>query len=71
MRSEIADLVRQTIYPKLEDHGITSMYPNVCGAQSNVFFIDHRNPEDSAKSEFALQSHSNWFEVAMIVEMVK
>ncbi|CAG8458390.1 7466_t:CDS:10 [Acaulospora morrowiae] len=70
MRREIADLVRETIYPSLEDHERT-LYPDVRGVQSNVFFIDHRNPEDSTKSEFALQSHSNKYEVQMVVEMVK
>ncbi|CAG8561182.1 11716_t:CDS:10, partial [Acaulospora morrowiae] len=71
MRREIADLVRNTIYPDLEDHDETLLYPNVHGVQSNVFFIDHQNPEDPMRSEFALQSHSNEFEVKMIVEMVK
>ncbi|CAG8508889.1 3900_t:CDS:10 [Acaulospora colombiana] len=53
-----------------EDHQ-TTRYPDVCGVQSNVFFIDHRNPEDPSKNEHALQSHSNQYEVEMVVEMVK
>ncbi|RHZ77953.1 hypothetical protein Glove_168g248 [Diversispora epigaea] len=71
MRKEIADLIRQTIYPKLEDHPLTEKYPKVKGMQHNVYFMHHVEREDSTKNEFALQSHSNKFEVKMVVEMVK
>ncbi|CAG8609789.1 6792_t:CDS:10, partial [Diversispora eburnea] len=69
MRKEISDLVRQTLYPKLEDNPITEKYPKVKGIQHNVYFMHHINPEDSTRNEFAIQSHSNRFEVEMIVEM--
>ncbi|CAI2179568.1 15854_t:CDS:10 [Funneliformis geosporum] len=70
MRSEISDLIRFTLYPKLID-GENTIYPNVRGAQHNLYFINHRQPEDKTKSEFAVQSHSNQYEVDMIIEMVK
>ncbi|CAG8587545.1 4956_t:CDS:10, partial [Diversispora eburnea] len=72
MRNEISDLIRKTLdfYSELEDHPCTN-YPNVKGMQHNVFFMHHSNPEDSVKNEFAVQSHSNKFEVEMVVEMVK
>ncbi|CAG8486394.1 199_t:CDS:10, partial [Diversispora eburnea] len=69
MRKEIADLIRQTIYPDLEDHPLTKDYPKVRGIQHNVYFMHHVNCEDPARNEFALQSRSNNFEVEMVVEM--
>ncbi|RHZ48435.1 hypothetical protein Glove_551g8 [Diversispora epigaea] len=71
MRNEISDLIRQTLYPKLEDHPRTEEYPKVKGMQHNVYFLHHKKCEDPSKNEFALQSHSNKFEVKMVVEMVK
>ncbi|CAI2167409.1 17623_t:CDS:2 [Funneliformis geosporum] len=70
MRKEISDLVRRTLYPKLIDGENTAKYPNVRGAQYNVYFINHRHPEDSG-GDFAMQSHVNKYEVEMVVEMVK
>ncbi|CAG8617267.1 5461_t:CDS:10, partial [Diversispora eburnea] len=63
--------LRQTLYPKLEDHPNTEKYPKVKGMQHNVYFMHHANPEDSTRNAFALQSRSNKFEVEMVVEMVK
>src|SRR5687767_4194936 len=67
---EISDLIRYTLYKDLIDGENTSEYPNVRAVQHNVYFINHRRSEDKAKSEFALQSHSNKYEVDMVVEMV-
>ncbi|RIA89999.1 hypothetical protein C1645_805971 [Glomus cerebriforme] len=68
---EISDLIRNTLYPNLEDGDNTAKYDNIRGAQHNVYFIDHRHPEDSSGGDFALQSHVNRYEVSMVVEMVK
>jgi superfamily I DNA and/or RNA helicase len=68
---EISDLIRKTLYPNLIDGDNTAKYPNVCGAQHNVYFIDHRNPEDNTGGDFAMKSHVNKYEVKMVVEMVK
>jgi hypothetical protein len=71
MRSlDISDLIRNTLYKDLEDDEITTKYPNVRGVQHNVYFINHRNREDKGKNEFAIQSHSNQYEVDMVIEMV-
>jgi superfamily I DNA and/or RNA helicase len=67
---EISDLIRKTLYKNLIDGENTTKYPNVRGVQHNVYFINHRKPEDKAKSEFAIQSHSNTYEVEMVIEMV-
>jgi len=74
MRSEIADLVRETLYPGpgLVDYECTAAYPPVRGTTHNLFFFDHKNPEDAVGSnQFAVQSHSNSSEVKMIAVMVK
>ncbi|CAB4491510.1 P-loop containing nucleoside triphosphate hydrolase protein [Rhizophagus irregularis] len=72
MRPEIADLIRKKLYPKLIDGAITKEYPKVRGTPHNLFFINHEHPEDAAGSnQFALQSHSNEFEVAFVVELIR
>ncbi len=69
-KEEISDLVRHTLYPNLEDGENTAKYLNVRGAQHNVYFIDHRHPEDNSGDDFAMRSHVNMYEVKMVVEMV-
>ncbi|RGB37021.1 hypothetical protein C1646_652342, partial [Rhizophagus diaphanus] len=71
MRGEVSDLIRYTLYPKLIDGDNTKRYENVRGAQHNVYFIEHRNPEDGSGGEHAMKSHVNRYEVKMVVEMVK
>ncbi|CAJ0905633.1 4526_t:CDS:10 [Entrophospora sp. SA101] len=68
---EISDLIRHTLYPDLVDYKDTFKYDKVKGALHNVYFIDHRYQEDKNFSEHVLQSHSNQYEVDMVVEMVK
>ncbi|GBB88735.1 hypothetical protein RclHR1_15310002 [Rhizophagus clarus] len=71
MRREVSDLIRHTLYPELIDGDNTTQYEDVRGAQHNVYFVDHRNPEDSSGGEHAIKSHVNKYEVKMVVEMVK
>ncbi|CAG8445859.1 16122_t:CDS:10, partial [Cetraspora pellucida] len=71
MRKEVSDLIRLTLYEKLIDDEKVVNYPDVRGAQRNVYFMDHRHPEDSGENDFAINSHSNTFEVEMVVELVK
>jgi superfamily I DNA and/or RNA helicase len=68
---KFSDLTRYTRYSELIDGDNTKQYENVRGAQYNVYFIDHRNPEDSTSGEYALKSRVNKYEVKMVVEMVK
>jgi hypothetical protein len=42
---EISDLIRYTLYEDLVDDENTARYPGVCGAQHNVYFINHRKSE--------------------------
>ncbi|CAG8682106.1 24657_t:CDS:10, partial [Gigaspora margarita] len=71
MRKEVSDLIRLTLYNQLVDDEKTVSYPDVRGVQKNVYFMDHRHPEDSGDNDFGLNSHSNSFEVEMVVELVK
>ncbi|PKY47020.1 P-loop containing nucleoside triphosphate hydrolase protein [Rhizophagus irregularis] len=71
MRKEVSDLIRYTLYPNLVDGDNTAKYENVRGAQHNVYFIDHRHPEDGSGDDFVIQSHTNMYEVKMVVEIVK
>ncbi|CAB5358198.1 unnamed protein product, partial [Rhizophagus irregularis] len=62
MRNEIFELITRTIYEDLVDGENTAKFPNICGAQHNVYFIDHNHPEDSF-GDSGTQSHVNMHEV--------
>lgn len=65
MRPEISSLIRNTLYPSLEDGENVKGRPNVHGMGANLFFMDHSHPEDS-KDEYGQQSFANSFEVRMV-----
>ncbi|KAI5818042.1 hypothetical protein BZA77DRAFT_244218, partial [Pyronema omphalodes] len=69
MRPNIADLVRETIYPELKDHPSVQKYPNVSGMQQNVFWLDHSHRE--AGIEDGSSSKSNAWEADMICGLVQ
>ncbi|KAG0374708.1 hypothetical protein BGX24_010063 [Mortierella sp. AD032] len=64
MRPEISNLIKNTLYPTLEDDSSVSQYPDVVGMGSNLFFMNHGHSED--KDKFGPQSFSNTFEVEMV-----
>ncbi|GAX83659.1 hypothetical protein CEUSTIGMA_g11084.t1 [Chlamydomonas eustigma] len=49
MRPEISNLIRDTIYPELQDHPRTLCYRNVKGMVQNLFFWTDGFPEVGAK----------------------
>ncbi|KAF9129395.1 hypothetical protein BGW39_004203 [Mortierella sp. 14UC] len=65
MRPEISSLIRNTLYPDLEDGEKVMGYPEVGGMGSNLYFMDHAHPED-AKDQYGMQSYANTFEVKMV-----
>jgi hypothetical protein len=72
MRPEISTLVRQTIYPRLEDHISTANLPDVVGLRKNVFWFDHKNYEDNKESDVQhSKSKSNTWEVNMVLALVR
>lgn len=71
MHPDVADLMRATLYPFLQDHPSTSRLP-VAGMAHRTFWLDHQEPED-IPDPLAVggRSYSNSFECAMISELVR
>ncbi|KAG0279756.1 hypothetical protein BGZ95_000288 [Linnemannia exigua] len=65
MRSEISSLVRNALYPALEDDGFASQHPDIAGMATNLFFMNHCHPEDT-RGLYDSQFFSNKFEIEMI-----
>lgn len=70
MRPEIASLIRNTMYPSLQDHSRVTSLPDVIGMRENVFWLDHNNMEDTSSDDGRLKSHSNEWEVGMTKALV-
>ncbi|KAI1914222.1 hypothetical protein LOZ65_005668 [Ophidiomyces ophidiicola] len=71
MRPEISKLIRETIYPKLDDHPSTTNLPDVVGMRKNVFWLDHGHFEEGRHSEMHHKSHFNTWEVNMVHALVR
>ncbi|KAI5476602.1 hypothetical protein MNV49_007489 [Pseudohyphozyma bogoriensis] len=68
MRPEIANLVRNTLYPKLLDHDTVTSFPDVRGISKNVLFFNHQQEEDRQAGDST--SRTNTYEAKMIVDLV-
>ena len=68
MRPEIARLMR-FIYKDLQDHESVHKYENVKGVSKNIYFINHRFPEDESEINDKLKSHSNQHEAEYIAAL--
>ncbi|OJJ46412.1 hypothetical protein ASPZODRAFT_2129422 [Penicilliopsis zonata CBS 506.65] len=71
MHPSIASLVRETIYPKLQDHPWTSAYPEIAGMRRRLFWLDHRQPEDPDDPDDPMQSKTNAWEANLVIALVK
>ncbi|KAF8533486.1 hypothetical protein BDD12DRAFT_946339 [Trichophaea hybrida] len=72
MHPSIASLVRETLYPKLQDHPCTHVYPEVAGMRRRLFWLDHENREDSNSSDGQIQtSKTNEYEAEVVVSLVR
>lgn len=70
MHPLISTLVRETLYPKLQDHHDTRLHPGVPGMRRRLFWLDHRIMEDStADSESASKTHT--WEIDMVAALVR
>lgn len=58
MRTEIANLIRPTIYKELYDSKSVQKYPVVAGMEKSLFFLEHNNPE-SAVNKLLILSKCN------------
>ena len=71
MHPSIAELVRSTLYPRLQDHASVSVYPEVDGMRKRLFWLDHDEPEDSLPSKSSQSfSKTNSWEVEMVTALV-
>ncbi|KAI1006799.1 hypothetical protein K3495_g1423 [Podosphaera aphanis] len=72
MRPAISNLIRG-LYRNLIDHESVKDLPNVVGLKDNVFFFDHKNPEDGRYGDNLVhqKSHSNMWEVEMTFALVR
>ena len=71
MHPSIAQLVRDTLYPKLQNHPSMHEYSEVFGLGRRLFWLDHREPEAASDPSQALStSKSNEFEVEMTAALV-
>ncbi|KAL9060626.1 MAG: hypothetical protein Q9162_000577 [Coniocarpon cinnabarinum] len=70
MHPSISELVRETLYPQLEDAAIVSKYPAVTGMRRRLFWFDHKHEENHKGTDMMATSHSNKFEVSMTVALV-
>ena len=71
MHPEIANLMRVTLYPYLEDHESTQDREVVAGLADRVWWLDHQNPEDEDHLRFTNPtSSSNVYEVEMVAGLV-
>ena len=77
MRPQISALVRQMMYPELEDSDNVLSRPDMLGLQKNVVFIHHEHLEVSEsrlkdrQDEDSATSRQNIFEAKMILKIVK
>ncbi|GKZ20844.1 hypothetical protein AbraIFM66951_009163 [Aspergillus brasiliensis] len=71
MHPSIAQLVRDTLYPRLEDAPSVLEYPEVCGMRQRLFWFNHQHPEaDNSSTDAVNTSHWNAFEVEMTTALV-
>ncbi|KAL8963110.1 MAG: hypothetical protein Q9193_000584 [Seirophora villosa] len=71
MHPSIAELIRSTLYPKLQDHRSVSTHPEVDGMRKRLFWLDHNEKEDASPSDLAQSfSKTNAWEVEMTVALV-
>lgn len=71
MDPSISRLIRDTLYPKLQDSAAVSEYPQVCGVRNRLFWFDHEMPENGeSEGEGVTTSRTNDFEVEMTAALV-
>ncbi|PWY93890.1 hypothetical protein BO94DRAFT_563445 [Aspergillus sclerotioniger CBS 115572] len=71
MHPSISSLVRETLYPKLQDHATTASYPDIPGLERRLFWLDHRHAEDLTDPAEPMQSKTNTWEIGMVTALVR
>ncbi|RBR18872.1 uncharacterized protein FIESC28_05794 [Fusarium coffeatum] len=71
MHPSIAELVRSTLYPSLNDADAVAEYPQVMGMKRRLFWFHHDQPENADETNSSQStSRSNSFEVDMTAALV-
>ncbi|KAJ5709968.1 hypothetical protein N7493_009560 [Penicillium malachiteum] len=71
MDPSISRLIRETLYPKLQDSPSVIHYPDVVGMRRRLFWLDHRHPEAGAMAhDPTATSHWNDHEIDLTVALV-
>uniref|UniRef100_A0A8C4QBK2 NFX1-type zinc finger-containing protein 1 n=1 Tax=Eptatretus burgeri TaxID=7764 RepID=A0A8C4QBK2_EPTBU len=68
MRPEIATLIVPHIYKQLNNHPSVSMFKDIKGLNTNLFFLDHEEPEEGVEDT---RSHNNPHEARFVVEFCR
>ena len=72
MHPDIADILRATLYPYLQDHESTHLRSSVPVMVDRVWWLDHQMPEDTPDPRSSkATSFSNTFEVEMVAGLVE
>ncbi|PGH32819.1 hypothetical protein GX50_04359 [[Emmonsia] crescens] len=69
MHPSISKLIRDTLYPRLQDSASVSEYPQVTGLRKRLFWFDHEM-EENYQPEAISTSRTNDFEVDMTAALV-
>uniref|UniRef100_UPI00358EB1D1 NFX1-type zinc finger-containing protein 1-like isoform X2 n=1 Tax=Myxine glutinosa TaxID=7769 RepID=UPI00358EB1D1 len=68
MRPEIATLIVPHIYKQLNNHPSVSKFENIKGLTTNLFFVEHEEPEEGVEDT---RSHNNPHEARFVVEFCR
>lgn len=71
MHPSISRLIRETLYPHLQDAPAVANYPPVAGMSRRLFWFDHSRPEDREADKADSTSHTNMYEVDMVFALVR
>lgn len=72
MHPSIAQLIRETLYPRLHDAPAVFKYPQVTGIRKRLFWIDHTKPEvNPSTNDDMSTSHYNEHEIDMAAAIIK
>lgn len=69
MRPQVSNLIRNALYPELEDAPNVHTYPDVKGMQRNVFFVDHNLRQDATSALHSSQTNTQ--EARWVVDLVR